>query len=81
MMLPSLCNGCRCKYRQEKWNEFIPGLGDTAATIFNPIQSFICTNEDGVSPMGNMLKPDMKSLVWLAIGAVVVPFVLAKFNK
>lgn len=31
--------------------------------------------------MGNLLKPDMKSLVWLGIGAFVVPFILAKFNK
>lgn len=31
--------------------------------------------------MGNILKPDMKSLVWLAVGAFVVPRVLSMFNK
>lgn len=28
--------------------------------------------------MPSVLKPDMKSLVWLAIGAVVLPKVLAR---
>jgi hypothetical protein len=30
--------------------------------------------------MPDILKPDMKSLVWLAIGAFVVPMVLAKIK-
>jgi hypothetical protein len=28
--------------------------------------------------MPELLRPDLKSLVWLAIGALVVPFVLKK---
>ena len=80
MMLPSLCNSCRCKDRQEQWNKFIPGLGDTAATIFDPIQRLICSDEKS-NVMPSLLKPDMKSLLWLAIGAIVVPMVRAKFNK
>ncbi len=31
--------------------------------------------------MPGILKPDMKSIVWLAIGAFVVPMVLAKVRK
>ncbi len=30
--------------------------------------------------MPNMLKPDMKSIVWLLIGALVVPLVRSKLN-
>lgn len=30
--------------------------------------------------MPDILKPDMKSLVWLAIGAFVVPMILAKIK-
>jgi hypothetical protein len=30
--------------------------------------------------MTSLLKPDMKSLLWLAVGALVVPFVLAKIK-
>ncbi len=77
----SLCSQCGCKKRQEQWNAVIPGLGDTAAIVFNPIQRFICSDENGVSSMGNMLKPDLKSLVYLAVGFLVVPRVIAMFNK
>lgn len=76
--LRSLCDNCGCKNRQEKWNKLIPGLGDTAAVIFNPIQSYICPNENGDILMSNILKPDMKSIVWLAVGAFVVPMIIAK---
>jgi hypothetical protein len=31
--------------------------------------------------MTNILKPDMKSLVWLAVGFLVVPRVMSMFNK
>jgi hypothetical protein len=30
--------------------------------------------------MPSVLKPDMKALVWLAIGALVVPMVRSKLN-
>lgn len=79
--LPSLCSKCNCRYRQDKWNEFIPGLGDTAAIMFDPIQHFICPDDKGDIPMTDLLKPDMKSLIWLAVGAFVVPRVLTMFVK
>ena len=31
--------------------------------------------------MPAILKPDMKALVWLAIGAFLVPMVMSKFGK
>lgn len=76
-----LCNKCRCKYRQELWNKFYPGLGDTAALIFDPIQRVICTESSEGNEMTNLIKPDLKSLVWLAVGFFVAPRVLAMFNK
>lgn len=30
--------------------------------------------------MGDILKPDMKSLIWLAVGALVVPMILSKLK-
>jgi hypothetical protein len=77
----SLCNSCGCKSRQAKWNNFLPGLGDTAAIVFDPIQSFICPNDSGESSMSNMLKPDLKAVVWLAVGFLVIPRVMAMVKK
>jgi len=62
---------CGCAARQAWLNERVPGLGDQVATVAEPIK-------EGVEQMPAILRPDMKSLVWLAIGAVVVPFVLKK---
>lgn len=31
--------------------------------------------------MPQVLKPDLKALVWLAIGAFVVPMVMSRFGK
>ncbi len=62
---------CGCAARQAWLNERVPGLGDRVATVAEPIK-------EGVEQMPAILRPDMKSLVWLAIGAVVVPFVLKK---
>jgi hypothetical protein len=31
--------------------------------------------------MPAILRPDLKALVWLAIGALVVPMVIGKFGK
>lgn len=31
--------------------------------------------------MPNVLRPDLKALVWLAIGAFVVPMVLGRFGN
>lgn len=62
---------CGCRARQEWLNEHVPGLGDRVATVAEPIK-------EGMDDMPEILRPDMKSLVWLAIGAFVVPFVLKK---
>lgn len=77
MMRISLCSQCDCKKRQEWLNQAIPGFGDKLAVVFNPIQQMICERENS---MPSILKPDLKSLVWLAIGAVLVPMVRSKFN-
>lgn len=77
--LLSLCNQCDCKSRQAKLNQLSPGLGDKVATVFNPIQRILCT-ESG-KQMGDILKPDMKSLVWLAVGFLVIPRVLSMVKK
>jgi len=79
-MLSSLCSSCGCKARQAKWNAAFPGLGNAAAVVFNPIQKLICNNVKEESNMPSVLKPDMKALVWLAIGALVVPMVRSKLN-
>jgi hypothetical protein len=62
---------CGCKARQAWLNERVPGLGDRVADVAEPIKR-------EVEDMPDILRPDLKSLVWLAIGAVVVPFVLKK---
>jgi hypothetical protein len=31
--------------------------------------------------MPNVLKPDLKAVVWLAIGAFLVPMVMSRFGK
>jgi len=72
-MFSQLCNDCGCKTRQARLNHFVPGLGDKVATVLNPIQTVICKGEKS---MPDILKPDMKAIVWLAIGAFAVPFVL-----
>lgn len=35
---------------------------------------------EGWEAMPDILKPDMKSLVWLAIGAFVVPMIISKIR-
>jgi hypothetical protein len=60
-----------CEARREALNGAVPGLGDAVKTIADPVQK-------GMGIMPELLRPDLKSLVWLAIGALVVPFVLKK---
>lgn len=50
--------------------------------MFNPIQRFICPDkETGEIPMTDLLKPDVKALVWLAVGWLVIPRVMAMVKK
>jgi hypothetical protein len=58
--------GCGCEGRRERLNHWWPGLGDKV--------------KEGITEMGNLLRPDMKAIVWLALGALVLPVVLRKLN-
>lgn len=60
---------CGCKARQAALNSAVPGLGDRVAVVAEPIY-------ERWQAMPSVLKPDMKSLVWLAIGAFLVPRLL-----
>lgn len=60
---------CGCEDRRNKLNNFYPGLGDKVKLVADPVQ-------EGFNNMPEILRPDTKSLVWLAIGAFVVPMVL-----
>ena len=62
---------CGCAARKAWLNRHVPGLGDRVEVVAEPIKR-------EMDKMPEILRPDMKSLVWLAIGAVVVPFVLKK---
>jgi hypothetical protein len=62
---------CGCQRRRERLNAWSPGLGDQVAVIAEPIKK-------GYTEMPEILRPDMKSLLWLAIGAFVLPMVLKK---
>jgi hypothetical protein len=62
---------CGCSARQEWLNEQIPGLGDAVKVVADPIADAI-GYKGRVRKMPELLKPDMKSLVWLAIGTLVV---------
>lgn len=69
---------CGCAKRREWLNEQVPGSGDAVAFIAEPIADAI-GYKGRERKMPAILRPDMKSLVWLAIGAFVVPMVLRKF--
>lgn len=58
--------GCGCAARKQWLNEQSPGLGDRV--------------ERGIKTMPELLRPDMKSLVWLAIGAFIVPIVMRQIR-
>lgn len=66
-----MTDDCGCEARRQALNELQPGLGDAVKTVADPVQR-------GLESMPELLRPDLKSLVWLAIGALVVPFVLKK---
>lgn len=62
---------CGCAARKAWLNDHVPGLGDRVETVANPVY-------ERWQKMPELLRPDMKSLVWLGIGALVVPFLLRK---
>lgn len=62
---------CGCAARQEWLNEQFPGLGDAVKVVADPIADAI-GYKGRARTMPELLKPDMKSLVWLAIGTLVV---------
>lgn len=64
---------CGCSARKRWLNDLAPGLGDQVEKVAGPIY-------ERWQKMPEMLRPDMKSLVWLALGAFVVPMVLRKIR-
>lgn len=67
---------CGCAARQAALNNAIPGLGDAVKIVADPVADII-GYKGRVRQMPELLKPDMKSLVWLAIGT----FVVARFIR
>lgn len=67
---------CGCAERQARLNAYVPGLGDKVAFVLQPFAPVVNRISQGDNVMPDILRPDMKSLVWLAIGAFVVPMVL-----
>ena len=64
---------CGCAKRQAAMNAFVPGLGDQTKLFLQPIEPLF----KGDSNMSaDLLKPDLKAVVWLLVGAFVVPYVL-----
>jgi len=49
----------------------VPGLGDAVKVIADPVADAIGYKRERKMSL-DLLKPDMKSLVWLAIGTLVV---------
>jgi len=66
----SFNDDCGCAKRQAALNAAIPGLGDAVKVVADPVADVIGYRR--VRKMPEILKPDMKSLVWLAIGTLVV---------
>jgi hypothetical protein len=67
----SMMDDCGCQKRQEFLNNAVPGLGDAVKVVAEPVADAI-GYKGRVRKMPDILKPDMKSLVWLAIGTLVV---------
>jgi hypothetical protein len=67
---------CGCNRRKQRLNAAMPGLGEHVELFLQPIAPIVKPYLSGEKTMTDLLKPDMKSLVWLAIGAFVVPYVL-----
>jgi hypothetical protein len=56
--------GCGCKARQEWLNQQKPGLGDEV--------------KKAIDTMREILRPDLKAIFWLIMGAWVAPWVITK---
>lgn len=75
-MPPLSPDDCGCEKRKEYLNSQFPGLGDAVAVVAEPVADAI-GYKGRKRKMPDLLKPDMKSLVWLAIGT----FVVARFIR
>lgn len=64
---------CGCAKRQSALNAFAPGLGDHVKLILQPVEPLLMK---GVTVNSDLLKPDMKAILWLLVGAFVVPYVI-----
>ncbi len=63
---------CGCAARQEWLNNHVPRLGDAVKVVADPVADMIGYKGRERKMLPEILKPDMKSLVWLAIGTLVV---------
>lgn len=68
---------CGCEARKQWLNEHVPGSGDAVAFFAEPVADVLGYKRERKMP--EILKPDTKSLVWLAIGAFVLPMILRRF--
>lgn len=64
--------GCGCEARRQWLNERHEGFGDRVATVAEPVQEVI---------MRGLVKPDAVALIGFAVGAWVIPIVLAKIRN
>lgn len=71
-MQPSPSDDCGCAKRQSQLNAVVPGLGDAVKVIADPVADAIGYKGREKKMSLDLLKPDVKSLVWLAIGTLVV---------
>lgn len=67
---------CGCDRRKERLNSAVPGLGDHVELFLQPVAPIVKPLLSGEKVMSDLLKPDMKAIIWLAVGAFVVPYVL-----
>lgn len=67
---------CGCEARRAWLNARVDGLGDAVKVVADPVADAV-GYKGRERKMPELLKPDMKSLVWLAIGT----FVVARFVR
>ena len=67
---------CGCAKRRDSLNAAVPGLGTQLELFLAPVAPIVKSDYLRSNTVMDLIKPDMKSLVWLAIGAFVVPYVL-----
>lgn len=74
-----MADDCGCSKRKEWLNVHVNGLGNAVEYVAEPVANLIGYKgrDSKMGSLPGLLKPDMKSLIWLAIGTLVV----SKFIK